>query len=298
MWRDEIMLDLGGLGMAAGAIRGNQRVAAEFALNAEQPGDAAQMWDRVRRRLRAELGEDVFSSWFARVDLEGVTADVVHLSVPTLFLKGWITSHYGERLLALWRQEHEPIRRIDLVRRTGLRAMCGEATLVPVESAAPQWAAEPTSDRFAGSPLDPRLTFATFCEGRSNDVAFRAARAVAGAPEGSAPAYNPLYLHAGVGLGKTHLLQAISNEARGGDPNRRALYLTVERFAIQFVSALRDKSSLDFKERLRSIDVLADRRHAVPDRQEHPAGILPYAQRLAGFRQAGRRCRPTGPGRA
>jgi hypothetical protein len=98
MWREELMLDLGGLGMAAGAIRANQRVAAEFGLDADEARDGAQMWDRVRRRLRAELGEDVFSSWFARVDLEGVTADVVRLSVPTLFLKGWITSHYGERL--------------------------------------------------------------------------------------------------------------------------------------------------------------------------------------------------------
>ena len=119
--------------------------------------------------------------------------------------------------------------------------------------APPAPAGEPVYDRFAGSPLDPRLTFANFCEGRSNDVAYRAARAVAGAPEGSAPPYNPLYVHAGVGLGKTHLLQSIANEARLLEPGRRALYLTVERFAIQFVAALRDRSSLDFKERLRSI---------------------------------------------
>ncbi len=245
--------------MAAGAIRERQRVAAEFVeFDGGPRGEGAEMWDRVRRRLRAELGEDVFNSWFARVDLEAVSLDVVRLSVPTVFLKGWITSHYNERLLALWRQEHEGVRRIEVVRRTGLRAMPGETVVAaPVATVQPAvHTSEPSADRFAGSPLDPRLTFATFCEGRSNDVACRAARAVAGAPEGSAPAYNPLYLHAGVGLGKTHLLQAIANEARGSDPNRRALYLTVERFAIQFVSALRDKSSLDFKERLRSIDVL------------------------------------------
>ena len=53
----------------------------------------------MRRRLRAELGEDVFSSWFARVDLEGLSAGVVRLSVPTVFLKGWIKSHYGDKLL-------------------------------------------------------------------------------------------------------------------------------------------------------------------------------------------------------
>jgi chromosomal replication initiator protein len=219
--------------------------------------EAGSIWDRVRRRLRAELGEDVFSSWFARVELEGASGGVVRLSVPTIFLKGWIKSHYGERLLTLWRQEDESVRRVDVARRTALRIVADEPVRERLEKPAPAVpAAELTSDRFAGSPLDPRLTFATFCEGRSNDVAGRAARAVAGAPEGSAPAYNPLYLHAGVGLGKTHLLQAIAHEARALDPNRRALYLTVERFTVQFVAALRDRSALDFKERLRAIDIL------------------------------------------
>ncbi len=218
--------------------------------------DAAGMWDRVRSRLRAELGEDVFSSWFARVDLEGISAGVVRLSVPTIFLKGWIKSHYGDRLLTLWRQEDKEVRRVDLLRRSALRIVADAQPPATAGKPAPPAAAEVSGERFAGSPLDPRLTFSTFCEGRSNDVACRAARAVAGAPEGSAPPYNPLYLHAGVGLGKSHLLQAIAHQTHIGDPNRRALYLTVERFTVQFVSALRERSALDFKERLRSIDIL------------------------------------------
>jgi chromosomal replication initiator protein len=217
--------------------------------------DAASIWNRVRRRLCAELGEDVFNSWFARVELESLTGGVVRLSAPTVFLKGWIKSHYGEHLLALWRQEDETIRRVDVVRRTVLRIVAEEPTKAVPEKAA-SIAGEPVESRFAGSPLDPRLSFASFCEGRSNDVAYRAARAVAGAPEGSAPAYNPLYIHAGVGLGKTHLLQAIAHEARAVDPKRRALYLTAERFMTQFAAAFRDKSTLEFKERLRSIDVM------------------------------------------
>lgn len=225
-------------------------------IEATEAPDGAGSWERVRHRLRAELGEDVFSSWFARVDLEEMSAGVVRLSVPTVFLKGWIKSHYGERLLALWRQEEKGVRRIDVVRRTVLRIVPEEPAPAPFAKPAPAPNIEPSSDRFSGSPLDARLTFATFCEGRSNDVACRAARAVAGAPEGSAPAYNPLYIHAGVGLGKTHLLQGIAHQAHDLDSSRRALYLTVERFTIQFVSALRDRSALDFKERLRSIDIL------------------------------------------
>ena len=183
--------------------------------------DAFAIWDRVRSRLRAGLGEDVFNSWFARVDLEGLSAGVVRLSAPTVFLKGWIKSHYGERLLALWREEDASVRRVDVLRRTALRIVPEEPASVP-SRALPSPAGDAPGDRFAGSPLDPRLTFETFCDGRSNDVAYRAARAVASAPEGSSPAYNPLYIHAGVGLGKTHLLQAIAHAARTLDPGRRA----------------------------------------------------------------------------
>jgi chromosomal replication initiator protein len=242
--------------MSAGAA-GKREAARKTPKGAEAAvqQDAAGMWERVRSRLRAELGEDVFSSWFARVDLEGVAGGVVRLSVPTIFLKGWIKSHYGERLLSLWRQEDESVRRVDVLRRSALRIVA-DAPAQHARKPARVPAAAAPGDRFVGSPLDPRLTFATFCEGRSNDVACRAARAVAGAPEGSSPAYNPLYIHAGVGLGKSHLLQAIAHETQARDPNRRALYLTVERFTVQFVSALRERSSLDFKERLRSIDVL------------------------------------------
>jgi chromosomal replication initiator protein len=243
---------LGGLiKMAAGAASGRKPAANE---EATQPGEARGIWERVRSRLRAELGDDVFTSWFARVDLEEAAGGIVRLSVPTVFLKGWIKSNYGDRLLALWAKEDASVRRIDVVRRTAFRLVPEEPAAAPMKPPAPMAAG--SGDRFAGSPLDPRLTFASFCEGRSNDVAFRAARAVAGAPGGSAPTYNPLYLHAGVGLGKTHLLQAIANEARALDPGRRALYLTSERFMVQFVAALRDRSSLDFKERLRAIDIL------------------------------------------
>lgn len=228
---------------------------AEFDAGAgKEPVD---IWSRVKRRLRAELGEDVFSSWFARVDLEGVSGGIVRLSVPTLFLKGWIKSHYADRILALWRQEAEDVRRIDVAHRSALRVVAADEPVSAIaERRAVMPVSEPVNDRFAGSPLDPKLTFATFCEGGSNDVACRAARAVASAPEGSPPQYNPLYLYAGVGLGKTHLLQAIAQEARATGSGRRALYLTVERFTIQFVAALRDRTTLDFKERLRSFDIL------------------------------------------
>nr|WP_238858259.1 chromosomal replication initiator protein DnaA [Faunimonas pinastri] len=253
---NKIMMEAASMS-AAGAGNEAHDSSTDFGARSGQGLEAS--WVRVRSRLRAELGEDVFNSWFARVDFEGLSAGVVRLSVPTVFLKGWIKSHYDERLVQLWQAEDASVRRIDVSRRTALRAVA------PAEAAAPAPVAqrpltlvtpETPNERFAGSPVDAKLTFETFCEGRSNDLAYRAAHAVATAPEGSSPAYNPLYIHAGVGLGKTHLLQSIANECQRMDPNRRVLYLTVERFTVQFVSALRDRSALDFKEKLRGIDIL------------------------------------------
>ena len=109
--------------------------------------------------------------------------------------------------------------------------------------------------RWAARPLDARLTFETFVIGRSNTLAQAAAKQVAAAKRGDPVMFNPLYIHAGVGLGKTHLLQAITwaGNAMG---ERKLLYLTAEKFMYGFVSALRTQTALAFKEALRGIGVL------------------------------------------
>jgi chromosomal replication initiator protein len=108
---------------------------------------------------------------------------------------------------------------------------------------------------FTGSPLDPNFTFSTFVEGKSNRMACAAARSVAEA-DGAAARFNPLFLHANVGLGKTHLLQAIAWAANARNSGMKILYLTAEYFMWRFASAIRDQSALSFKESLRDIDLL------------------------------------------
>src|SRR5207244_7339518 len=100
-----------------------------------------------------------------------------------------------------------------------------------------------------GSPLDPRLTFDSFVVGRSNTLAHAAAKQVALARRGDSVMFNPLYIHAGVGLGKTHLLQAIT-WAGNMSSDRKVLYLTAERFIYIFVSALRTQNALALKDSL------------------------------------------------
>jgi chromosomal replication initiator protein len=228
-----------------------------------------ERWLRVKERLRAEVGEDIFTSWFQRMDLEGIDGDTVRLSVATRFLKTWVQSHYGEKVLLCWQAEVPALRRIDIVVRSAV--IRANATAKPCEQAAPTRAihgrgdgaeprgfaipAAPSQEAHGGSPLDPRLTFDTFVVGRSNTLAHAAAKQVAVARRSDPVMFNPLYIHAGVGLGKTHLLQAIAWTGNT-QPDRKVLYLTAERFMYGFVSALRSQTAIAFKEALRGIDVL------------------------------------------
>jgi chromosomal replication initiator protein len=228
-----------------------------------------ERWDKVKQRLRAELGEDVFTSWFARMELDAVDKGAVRLSVPTRFLRNWIQSHYSEKVLSNWQAEEPLITRLELsVRSSTVRPALPKYK--PAEEPAPTRnmreapvnggdvrASVPfmsVHEALGGSPLDPRLSFETFIVGRSNTLAHAAAKQVATARRSEALMFNPLYIHAGVGLGKTHLLQAIT--WAGNSSDRKVLYLTAERFMYGFVSALRSQTTLAFKEALRTIDVL------------------------------------------
>jgi len=228
-------------------------------------------WDRVRRRLRAEVGEDIYSSWFARMEIEDCGDESVRLSVPTRFLRNWIQSHYADRLISLWRRESPAVKKIDLVVRSAVAriavanpypnamiAKSGTAQRSNILTKAPPVISSPTlvvrSDRTGSSPLDPRLTFSTFLVGRSNALAHAAARQVAEVEAGAAARFNPLYVYASVGLGKTHLLQSIAWASTQN--GRRVSYLTAEKFMYGFVAALKNQSAIAFKEALRGIDAL------------------------------------------
>ena len=229
-------------------------------------------WVRVKARLRAEVGDDIFSSWFARMDLESLDDGAVRLSVPTRFLKSWIQSHYAERVLACWQAEQEQVGRVELIVRSAVLKTTvqvkpkAELTAAVNDGAGrygngaaagrPMSAGDPgVHEALGGSPLDARLTFDSFVVGRSNTLAQAAARQVAAAKRGDPVMFNPLYIHAGVGLGKTHLLQAIT-WAGNAAGERKVLYLTAEKFMYGFVSALRTQTALAFKEALRGIGVL------------------------------------------
>lgn len=233
---------------------------------------SAEILERVNARLRAKLGQDIFTSWFTRMKVDQIGRGTVQLSVPTAFLKTWINGHYRDLLTEIFAEEVPGTLRVDVQVRSATRG--GHAPAPQAAASAPQQipandgpvklavasprparASEPRETPEFGSPLDPRYVFETFVEGASNRVALAAARSIAENGPASVR-FNPLFLHASVGLGKTHLLQAIANAAAERPDRPRIVYLTAESFMWRFATAIRDNQALDFKETLRGIDIL------------------------------------------
>lgn len=235
------------------------------------------IFERVKAQLKAKLGNEVYSNWFGSMMLADCSKSVVRLSVPTAFLKLWINRHYADLIGELWQKDNPSVLKVEIIVRSATRAARVAVDEPTVERPAPRRQPKvvqaPTAARaerynvtrgteagsggpsVVGSPLDARYTFDSFVEGPSNRMAFAAARAVA-EQAANAVRFNPLFLHASVGLGKTHLLQAIAAGALQRDPSARVLYLTAEYFMWRFATAIRDNNALTFKEQLRGIDLL------------------------------------------
>jgi len=232
-------------------------------------GDFDSEWARVLGRLKKEVGDTAFRSWFRTMTLERVEQGEGTVSVPTRFLRNWVATHYADRLLALWRAENPEITRITLVldrqSKPAAVAEAGDAVCPAAQSEPDGVVIEPHPPAEIGedrgqlsAPLDPRFTFENFVVGKPNELANAAARRVAEAcvgPVHNVP-FNPLFLYGGVGLGKTHLMNAIAWHVRTHAPSRKVIYLSAEKFMYQFIKALRFRSTMDFKEEFRSVDLL------------------------------------------
>ena len=219
-----------------------------------------EVWARTVVRLRTGLGEDVFNSWFGSLQLEAFSAGHARLSVSTRFLKSWIESHYQAKLIQALDAELDGVVCLEILARSTLTASTnteGErfaafgANQVSELSVHPKRRGERDGKIALSSPLDRRLTFASFVSGRANQLALSLAKKVS---ETGDATVSPLYIHAGVGLGKTHLLQAVAHAALARQQS--VVYVTAEAFMYGFVNALRSQSALSFKEQLRSTEIL------------------------------------------
>ena len=231
------------------------------------PGSAlAAQWDRVRDRLKADVGEVEYRTWLRQMTMAGLDGDEVTIHLPTRFLRDWVRSHYADKLAAFWRMESENVQRVDL--RVGSAAeppplpspltgslstesLASEAALGGMRA---EDRSEPRAE--AAGALDNRFSFDAFIVGKPNEFAYACARRVAEQP--ASQGFNPLFLYGGVGLGKTHLMHAVGLELsrrEGGRPSTVS-YMSAEKFMYRFIAAIRSQSTMEFKESLRSVDVL------------------------------------------
>jgi chromosomal replication initiator protein len=219
--------------------------------------DLKQSWQRIAQRLKGELGDDLFTSWFARVEPEELADGRLFVSVPTRFLRNWIEAHYAARLQTASEAE---LGRLDSVQiRVRTHGFPPRPAPLPQKQAmriAPP-AQQPVCglpDR--GSPLEPSLKFSTFITRGSNRLSHAAALRIAESQPGQPVSFNPLFIHSSAGLGKTHLLNAIAWRIRESHIQRNVLFITAERFMYHFIGALRQRDTISFKDSFQAIEVL------------------------------------------
>jgi chromosomal replication initiator protein len=225
-------------------------------------------WMRVLGQLKAEVGEDAYRNWLRPMNLDRVDEGRVVIVAPTRFLRDWVITHYADRLLVLWQAENEQVTRLSVVVAASAKPTASDDGAGPdnhVEPSPP--GPSPTDlapsleigdERAQLLALDHRFVFENFVVGKPNELAHAAARRVAEAcvsPVHTVP-FNPLFLYGGVGLGKTHLMHAVAWHVRKHACDRKVIYLSAEKFMYQFIRALRFKSTMDFKQQFRSVDLL------------------------------------------
>ncbi len=216
------------------------------------------VWREVRARLKGEYGPTVFSSELARLRVRDGDGKSVVVVAPTAFSKAWVEDHAGARIRALWASFDESGRSVLIEAESAKEAtrdVTGNAAVLPRQK--PSEPLKPVSRAPDGlgkvRRSGDRFTFDTFMVGPSNELAAAAARSVINA---SPSPFNPAFFYGDYGVGKTHLLNAIAHAVELGSSKRKALYLTAEEFLSGFVSAMRARDTIAFKDSVRNVDVL------------------------------------------
>ncbi len=209
-------------------------------------------WQNVASRLRRDLGAQIYGQWIRSIvvgDFCELTG-TLELLTSSDFSASWVSDHYADRIRLAWSSIDPAVRQLKIRSRPG----AARVEMLKAEPAELRSATVTTIDGApARSQLDPRMTFAHFVKGQTNALALSAAERVAAADR---PLFNPLYLQAATGQGKTHLMHAIGHAFLAINPAAQVLYMSAEKFMMEFVSAMRRKEVMEFKARLRAVDVL------------------------------------------
>ena len=203
-------------------------------------------WGQACSGIRKSIGENNFKAWIAPLRLDRIEGGEAWFQVPTRFVGDWVSRNYSD--VILHHLSGHGVERLSF--------SVSESGGASARPSTPERAAAPSGDQsehLPGAPIEPANRFETFVVGKPNELAFAAAKRVA---EASTVSFNPLFLYGGVGLGKTHLMHAITWQLRERPEGLRVVYLSAEQFMYRFIQALRERDVMSFKEVFRSVDVL------------------------------------------
>lgn len=213
-----------------------------------------QLWQAVLGELELLVSRANFSTWFKDTSIASLEEDRVVIRVPNAFTKAWLEKKYNVCIVkALQNITHQSVRevyyKVEFL-RVSLNVGAHEGTaFVPNQTMGPA----SHFDEQPSTGLNARYTFQNYIIGKGNELAHAASLAVASNP---GKTYNPLFIYGGVGLGKTHLLQAIGHKIIAQDSKARVMYVTCERFTNEYIHAVRNGKGKEFNDTYRSIDLL------------------------------------------
>ena len=205
-------------------------------------------WKLILSELKLKLGIEVYESWIKKIDLLEEYNNYILLTVPTRFIRDWITSRYLDQILQTIKKHKKQIVRIEfkiLERKNDNRENLNDLN----QANKTQNVSFIKDSHLQYSRIDPNKRFENFLIGSSNKIAYEASLKVSE----NIPHYNPLYIYGGVGLGKTHLLNSIGYEM---SKNKKVMFISAERFMYQFVKSIKSNDMVKFKEYFRNTDVL------------------------------------------
>ncbi len=220
--------------------------------NINQQNNEVLNWELIQEDFKIKFGKDVFESWLKKMHLVEVKADYLLISVPTRFIRDWITSRYLDNVIQVIKAHNKSFNRIEfkinsvsnniLDNNNKLNSsdqkniIDGNITFI--------------KDTFIQySRIDPNKSFENFIVGQSNNLAYEASKKIVE----SYSSYNPLYLYSGVGMGKTHLLNAIGLNLK---TKKKVMFISAERFMYHFVKSIKSNEMIKFKDYFRNTDVL------------------------------------------
>jgi chromosomal replication initiator protein len=229
--------------------RSRSTVAATMVNNSAVDGGLDVLWTQISSALRRELGDGVFDRWFSTLRLAEADARSVTLVIPNSIYQVWIESNYGAQLQAALMSVFGGKRAVSFRVENSTSA---EISPEPALSETIEEVPEPVGVTGAKG-LNPHYVFDTFVVGANSEFAHAASLAVAKSP---ARTYNPLFIHGGVGLGKTHLLQAIGHHLAASRRGAKVAYVRSETFTNEFINAIQTNSLVKFRRRYRQADIL------------------------------------------